>query len=93
MDGGADHVEQVETTEEQSNRGEIIVTFGLDDTLAVKYHDMKPWKLWAAAKMLEMMGDQMVVENQMAMMQQQRQQQAAIDLLTRQPGGLRGPRQ
>jgi hypothetical protein len=75
----------------EDNRGQIIATFEHNDTLGVKYHDMKPWKFWAAGKMIEMLGDQMVVENQMAMMQQAKQQAQALELLSRQPGGIRGP--
>jgi hypothetical protein len=71
------------------NRGQIIVTFEEDDSLSVRYNDMKPWKFWAAGKMLETLGDQMAIQAQMEQMQQQQQMQA---LLGRQ-GGLRGPRQ
>jgi hypothetical protein len=88
-----DEVQAAETAE-QANRGQIIVTFLLDDTLQARYSDMKPWKLWAAGELLKHLGDQMMMQAQMEQMQRVQQETEARQMLLRSisqnPGGLRG---
>jgi len=82
-------------TDSPEHRGKIILTFNMEDQLQVEYTDMKPWKLWAAGKMIEMLGDQMFVNVQLQRMQQEqaeaRARQELLEGLQRAPGGLRGP--
>lgn len=61
-----------------------------DDSMSISYRGMKPWRLWAAAKMLEMLGDQMFVQNQAQQMQEQVRRQEMIQAL-RSGGGQFGP--
>jgi hypothetical protein len=82
-----------EATTTETNRGKITLTFQEDDTLSINYADMKPWKFWAAGKMLETLGDQMMIQAQMEQMRAAQQQAATMEALMRNPGGLRGPRQ
>jgi hypothetical protein len=90
--------QEPESTDEQveSNLGEIHILFDMNDQMAVQYNNCKPWKLWAASKMLEMLGDQVFMTGQIARMQQQQAEEQARQQIMQQlsqRGGLKGPRQ